>query len=111
MAIFCRDFRLSIPKSKIGEVYTKVSTNRQSLNHDQFKQALPHLGLEYAKAKTVELQCRLREMKHVMEYPKNKKDVKLAKNIYEVLKRSETYMERKQENQTMIPEFVLLEDR
>lgn len=70
--IFCRDFKLILPKTRISDVYTRVSKTRQSLNLDQFKETLPHLGLEYAKAKTVEIQCRLREMKHVMEYPKNK---------------------------------------
>jgi hypothetical protein len=95
LGIFCRDFNIVLPKTKINEVFNRVSESRKSLDLDQFKQVLPHLGLEYAKAKTVEIQCRLREMKHIMEYPKNKNEVKIAKNLYELMKKHYLYMERK----------------
>jgi hypothetical protein len=50
-------------------------------------------------------------MKHVMEYPLNRDEVSLAKNILKLIKEHELYMLRKRDNLQCIPETVALEDR
>ena len=46
-----------------------------------------------------------------MEYPANKNEVKIAKNVYEHMKKHYLYMERRKDNKNCIPDSVALEDR
>jgi hypothetical protein len=50
-------------------------------------------------------------MKYIMEYPKNTKEVKIAKNVYDLMKKHELYMMRKQQGLLCIPESILLQER
>ena len=59
----CKDFKLTIPKSKINDVYKKVSFAQQQLNYDQFVVALPLLAEHYIEVKQVEVRHRLSEIK------------------------------------------------
>jgi hypothetical protein len=54
-----------------------VSPNQTPLDADQFKASLPHILLEYSRAKTIELQHRLREMRNVLEYPKTRVNLQI----------------------------------
>jgi len=49
LTAFCKDVKIALSKARIGEIYKKVSVNKKSLELHQFKDALPLLGLEYAK--------------------------------------------------------------
>jgi oligoribonuclease NrnB/cAMP/cGMP phosphodiesterase (DHH superfamily) len=50
-------------------------------------------------------------MKYIIEYPQNKDQVKIAKNIYEIIKDHDLYLERRARHLNCIPETVLLEER
>jgi len=68
---FCNDFKMTMPRSKIIEVFKKVSPNLTSLTLEQFKASLPHLAMEHAKAKIRELKYKMQEIKFVLEFPQN----------------------------------------
>ena len=68
----CKDFEVTVPLSKQMNIFNKESVNQEPLILDQFKQALPLLGMEMATAKTQEIKHRLKEIKNVLEYPENK---------------------------------------
>ena len=85
LILFCKDFKLTVPKSKILEVFRQISTQQKPLEFDQFKIVLPKLGLEYAKAKTREIKNRLNEIKAVIEYPENASFVKLTENLEKLI--------------------------
>lgn len=55
LTVFCKDFDILIPPSKIIEGFRKVSTMMQPLSLEQFKLSLPFLSLEFGKAKTKEI--------------------------------------------------------
>jgi hypothetical protein len=48
------------------------------LEFNDFKEALPLLGLELAKNKAREIKFKLKELKAVLEYPKNKMPISSA---------------------------------
>lgn len=48
LTLFCKDFKIMIPLSKQLLIFGKVSSNQAALVLDQFKEALPLLGLEMA---------------------------------------------------------------
>ena len=56
---FCKDFKFSLPKSKIASIFRKVSSKQTPLDLGQFKEALPHLSLEFGLAKSKEIKNRL----------------------------------------------------
>jgi len=65
-----------LPKSKISDLFKKVSINCGSLEVPEFKEAMRVMGKEYAKAKLRENKERLRLVKKVItdlkipeEYP------------------------------------------
>jgi hypothetical protein len=49
--IFCKDFGVKLPKSKILEIFRKASRGSAPLELEDFKKTLPHLGIEFSKAK------------------------------------------------------------
>jgi hypothetical protein len=69
---FCKDFKIFIPQSKQIVIFNKCSENHQPLEVEQFKKALPLLGMEMAIYKSTEIKFRLKEIKNVLEYPENK---------------------------------------
>jgi hypothetical protein len=66
---FCKDFDIAIPQSKELQVFARASGSQAPLFFDQFKDALPMLGHEIAKAKAKEIKLRLREYKAILEFP------------------------------------------
>jgi hypothetical protein len=48
------------------------------LEFNDFKEALPLLGIEHAKNKAREIKFKLKELKAVLEYPKNKMPISSA---------------------------------
>ena len=61
--MFCRDFKIQLPKSKIQECYKGVSINKMPLSLEQFKLLIPILGEVFLRSKVEEIKCRLREIK------------------------------------------------
>lgn len=68
---FCKDFGFTLPKSKIVDVYKRVSKQQTSLLYEQFEQILPLVGIEFCIEKSREVKARLRELRNVLEYPDN----------------------------------------
>jgi hypothetical protein len=93
-----------LPKSKIAEIYKKVSVNKKALELPQLKEALPYLGLEYAKNKTREVEARLSEIKTLLEHPNNQ--VKLEKSLLQMINKNRFYADRKRQKQVAIPENI-----
>jgi hypothetical protein len=48
------------------------------LEFEQFKEALPLLGIEFAKAKAKEVRNRVKEMRQVLQYPDGGLNVPLS---------------------------------
>ncbi len=71
LILFCKDFTINLPKSKILEIFIKVSKDKKLLDYDQFKQIVPILCYEYSLSKSKEIKERLREIKEVLIYPDN----------------------------------------
>ena len=72
---FCKDFKITLPKTTLNKIFKKVSPNMQELTLDQFKESLPHLGMYFGRAKALETKHRLAHIKACLEYPKNQEPV------------------------------------
>lgn len=83
--LFCKDFQILIPKSKIHECYKKISVNKNALDLQQFKAIFPLLGHELVEANKKEIKYRLREIKYVLEYPDNRAEVILNERIEKLI--------------------------
>jgi len=59
---FTRDFQIALPKSKISEIFKKVSISCQELEIPEFKSAVEMMGKEYSKEKLTEHRARLTEL-------------------------------------------------
>ena len=102
--IFCKDFQIKLPKSKILEIFLKASRGSAPLELEDFKKTLPHLGIEYSKAKSNELKFRLKEIKSVLEYPRAKVTEAMERIINDVPE-GEKVMEKR-----AIDQYVSFED-
>lgn len=71
LAVFCKDFGFTLPKSKIVDIYKRVSKQQTSLVVEQFEEVLPIVAVEFCQEKSREVKARLRELKNVLEYPEN----------------------------------------
>lgn len=78
---FCKDFGIGLYKNKIIGIFKQVSEAQKPLNYEQFKESIGILGMVYCESKTYELQQRLREIRHLLEYPTNKEFITLSRNI------------------------------
>jgi Ca2+-binding EF-hand superfamily protein len=62
---FTRDFQVSLPRTKITEVFRKSAVNLQDMTFENFTTAISELGDHYSKAKLRENQERLKELNMV----------------------------------------------
>ncbi len=69
--MFCKDFDIQLPKSKILEIYLKVSKDKKPIDFEQFKEIVEILCFEYSKSKSREIKEWLWEIKEVLNYPEN----------------------------------------
>jgi hypothetical protein len=72
LSAFCRDYQLIMPKTKLAYIFRKVQGGlNNSLQPEQFKEALPLLALAHTESKSIESQFKLAEIKEILEYPEN----------------------------------------
>ena len=69
LTVFCRDFKIRIPPSKIAEIFDENTHSQRLMALDQFITCLPQLGLEFGQAKAKEVRYLLAELKKVIVYP------------------------------------------
>lgn len=71
------DFDIKISKMTFIKILNKVQPNG-NLSFEEFKQLLPLAALEFSTAMQKEIKYRLYELKSILEYPENKKEVSLT---------------------------------
>ena len=69
--IFCKDFKVPLPKSKIQRVFKKCSINHRPHELGQFTKAIEALGVETHQHKIDTMQTRLNE---ILKIEKLRKD-------------------------------------
>lgn len=114
---FCNDFGILLSKLKITTIFRKVSPTQQNLSLEQFKEAIPLLAMEYAKARHEECKYRLQMIKFVIEFPTNSKfKIHLNQTIFNLVNEvSSTYdnlgRKIKSKKQKKIEEFINLDQK
>ena len=89
--MFCKEFKILIPQTRIIEVFKKHSFSHAPLTLEQFADTLADLGTEVSLAQQREIKCRLREIKQVLEYPDNK--IPVPPSIKKILENTDPEME------------------
>ena len=70
--IFCKDFKVPLPKSKIQIVFKKCSLNHKPHELEQFSKALEALGIEVNSYKIEQMQQRLDEINKIEKLRKDR---------------------------------------
>lgn len=77
--IFCKDFGVPLPKSRIQRVFKKCSINHRPHEIEQFAKAVEGLGVEAHRHKIETMQARLNEILKIERLRKNRRLKKLER--------------------------------
>lgn len=104
--IFCKDFRIPLPKSKIQIVFKKCSQNHRPHELDHFSNALHQLALMVNVYKIEQIQKRLDEIAKVERLRKDKQ----RKRVERIKKENEQKRVEEFKNKVIKEEGSELED-
>ena len=77
--IFCKDFLVPLPKSKIQIAFKKCSINHRPHEFEQFVKAVETLGVEANKYKVEQMEKRLQEIRKIERMRQDKQEKKLIR--------------------------------
>lgn len=75
------------------------------MDFEHFKQSLPDLIQTYYQAKQQESECRLRELKYILEYPHNQDTVELSSIILKLIQAIKPPDDAVQSD-ALVPEYI-----